>query len=125
MPGKVNPMVLDNGLLWLQQRAMTIAILGQEPKTWNDVANYALGKRTFGEGLCLSGPTDRLPNGRKLTTVAVTDGTVIGSGTATRWAITDDVLYQLLFDNDLATAMPVRAGEIFTLPAFNIGFAGS
>jgi hypothetical protein len=86
---------------------------------------YALGNKNFGAGNCFTGPSARTPNGRQVTSVAVTDGAITGTSTATRYAFVDAVNSRLLVDNDLATTQPVTAGNIFSLPAFNFGIPGS
>jgi len=125
MPGKCNVFVLNSGLTALQQTATHIHILSQEPADFAGVATYSLGNMNFGAGNTLTGPTARTPNGSKVTTVAVTAGTVTGTGSATRWAITDSVNSRLLVDNDLAAAQAVTAGNVFSIPAFDFGIPGS
>jgi hypothetical protein len=126
MAGKINSWALDNGLTGLKNLATHIYICSQEPLTYAAATStYALGNQSFGAGNALTGPTDRSPNGRKVTTVAVTNGTITGTGTATRWAIVDSVNSRLLVDNDLAASQAVSAGNVFSLPAFDIGIPGS
>ena len=125
MPGKCNAWVLNNGLIALQQLATHIHILSQEPADFPGVGTYTLGNMNFGAGLALTGPTARTPNGSKVTTVAVTAGTVTGTGNAVRWAITDTVNSRLLVDNDLAATQAVTAGNVFSIPAFDFGIPGS
>lgn len=126
MPGKVNAWGLDNGLLGLKAQGTHIYICSQEPLTYADATStYALGNQSFGAGNVFTGPTDRTPNGRKITTVAVTSGSVTGTGTAMRWAIVDSVNSRLLIDNDLAASQAVTAGNVFSIPAFDFGIPGS
>jgi hypothetical protein len=125
MPGKCNSWVLNNGLTQLQQLATHIYILSGEPTDFAGVSSLALGNKNFGAGLAITGPTARTPNGSKVTTVAVTDGTVTGTGTATRWAIVDSPNSRLLVDNDLAASQAVTAGNVFSIPAFDFGIPGS
>jgi hypothetical protein len=126
MPGKCNSYVLDNGLVALKNVATHIYICSQEPVDFTTATTtYALGNKNWGAGAALTGPVDRTPNGRKVTTNAVTDGNVTGSGNAARWAIVDAVNSRLLVDNDLAASQPVTAGNVFSLPAFDFGIPGS
>jgi hypothetical protein len=126
MPGKANAYVLDNGLVALKGAATHIYICSQEPADYTQATTtYALGNKNFGAGNTFTGPVDRTPNGRKLTTNAVTDGNVTGSGNAARWAIVDAANSRLLVDNDLAASQPVTAGNVFSLPAFDFGIPGS
>ena len=126
MAGKCNSWVLDNGLVGLKNLATHIYICSQEPLDYaGATSTYALGSQNFGAGNTLTGPTDRSPNGRQVTTTAVTSGTITGTGTATRWAIVDSVNSRLLVDNDLAASQAVTAGNVFSLPSFAFGIPGS
>src|SRR5262252_8954974 len=126
MAGKCNSWVLDNGLIQLKNLATHIYICSQEPVDFTTATStYALGNKNFGAGLCLTGPAARTPNGSKVTTVAVTDGSVTGTGNATRWAIVDVPNSRLLVDNDLAASQAVTAGNVFSIPAFDFGIPGS
>jgi len=126
MAGKCNAWALNNGLIALQQQATHIYICSAEPADYNAATvTLALGNKNFGAGNAITGPTARTPNGSKVTTVAVTDGTVTGTGTAARWAIVDSVNSRLLVDNDLAASQAVTSGNIWSLPAFDFGIPGS
>jgi hypothetical protein len=125
MAGKCHPYVLDNGLVALKTTATHIYICSSEPADFAEATTTkALGNKNFGAGNTFTGPADRTPNGRKLTTVAVTDGAVTGSGSAGRYAIVDAVNSRLLIDNDLAAAQGVTAGNVFSIPAFDFGIPG-
>jgi len=126
MPGKVNSWGLDNGLLGLKANATHIYICSAEPTDYaSATTTLALGNKNFGAGNVFGAPADRTPNGRKITTTAVTDGAITGTGNATRWAIVDAVNSRLLVDNDLAATQAVTAGNVFSLPAFDFGIPGS
>jgi hypothetical protein len=126
MPGKCNAWVLNNGLQQLQALATHIYICSQEPVDFaTATTTYALGNQSFGAGNALTGPAARVPNGSKVTTVAVTAGAVTGTGNASRYAIVDAVNSRLLVDNDLASAQAVTAGNVWSLPAFDFGIPGS
>lgn len=126
MAGKVNSWGLDSGLNGLKANATHIYICSGEPADYAAATTtLALGNKNFGAGNTFTGPTDRTPNGRKITTVAVTDGTVTGTGTASRWAIVDSVNSRLLIDNDLASSQAVTSGNVFSIPAFDFGMPGS
>jgi hypothetical protein len=127
MAGKCHSTVLDNGLdAGLKQKATHIYICNGEPVDYAEATTTkALGNKNFGAGNTFTGPADRTPNGRKVTTVAVTDGAVTGSGTASRYAIVDAVNSRLLVDNDLAASQAVTSGNVFSIPAFDFGIPGS
>jgi len=122
----MNPWVLNNGLNQLQATGTHIFICSQEPTSFAEASStYALGNMSFGAGNAMTGPSARSPNGSKVTTVAVTNGAVTGTGNASRWAVTDNTNSRLLVDNDLAAAQAVTAGNVWSLPAFDIGIPGS
>jgi len=127
MAGKCHDTVLDNGLnAGLKSLATHIYICSSEPTDFADATTTkALGNKNFGAGAALTGPTARTPNGRKVTTVAVTDGAVTGTGSATRWALVDSVNSRLLVDNDLAAAQAVTAGNVWSMPSFDFGIPTS
>jgi hypothetical protein len=60
-----------------------------------------------------------------VTVAEITDGSVTATGTATHYAITDTVNSRLLAAGNLASSQGVTAGNIFTLPAFDIGIPGA
>lgn len=123
MAGKCHDWVLDNGLADFKASATAIHICSSEPTDYADCLSKSLGNKAFGANNTLTGPAAGSPNGRKVTTVAVTDGAVTGNGTASRWAIIDGS--RLLVDNDLASTQVVAAGNIFSLPAFDFRIPGA
>jgi len=127
MPGKCHDTVLDNGLnAGLKALATHIHLCSAEPTNYAEATTtLSLGNKNFGAGNTLTGPSARTPNGRKVTTAAVTDGAITGTGNASRWAIVDSVNQRLLVDNDLAAPQGVTAGNIFSLPSFDFGIPGS
>jgi hypothetical protein len=126
MAGKAADYVLDNGLVGLKATATHIYLCSAEPTSYLDATTtFALGNKNFGAGNCFTGPAARSPNGRKLTTVAVTDGSITGTGTATRWAIVDAANSRLLIDNDLSSSQSVASGNIFSLASFDFGIPGA
>lgn len=127
MAGKAGDWVLDNGLAGLKSNATHIYICSQAPTTYTEATStYALGNKNFGAGSVFPGSIAAgSPNGRKLTTAAVTDGSVTGNGTAARWAIVDSVNSRLLLDNDLSSSQVVASGNIFSLPGFDFRIPGA
>ena len=113
--------VLDNGLATFKAEATHIYICSQDPTTFTEATStYALGNKNFGAGAALSGPSAGSPNGRKVTSMAITDGSVTGTGTAAKWAITDNTNSRLCANGALASSQAVTAGNTFTLGAFDI-----
>ena len=112
----LNSDVLDAALVELDD-ATTIHICSAEPTTFGTL--NSLGNKSFGAGGVFGSPGARAPNGRKVSTTAVTDGSVTGTGTATHWAIVDGT--RLLATGALSSSQAVTSGNTFTLGSFDIG----
>lgn len=111
--------VLDAALAKLDTEANRLDICNAEPATYAAATSTnTLGNKT---GFTIGAPADRTPNGRKVTTSAITDGTVTATGTATHWAITDTTNSRLLATGALAASQAVTSGNVFTLGAFDLG----
>lgn len=111
--------VFDAALSKLDLEANRLDICSSEPATYTAATStVSLGSKT---SFTIGAPADRTPNGRKVTTSAITDGTVTGTGTATHWAITDTTNSRLLATGALAASQAVTSGNVFTLGAFDIG----
>lgn len=96
-----------------------LTICSQEPTTHTEaIATYRLGEYTT---LTWGSIGNGTPNGRKVSTVAITTGgDVLGTGTATHWAVistTDDTLRAT---GALASSQAVTAGNTFTLASFDV-----
>lgn len=113
--------VLDAALSKLDTEANHLYITSQEATSYTAATStYALGIKT---GLTVSSPSDRLPNGRKVTVAQFSDGSVTATGTATHYAIVDTVNSRLLATGSLAQPQVVTAGNIFSLADMDIGIA--
>jgi hypothetical protein len=124
--GKIAGRVIDGGLAGLKAEATHVHLCSSEPVDYADVMTKTLGNKNFGAGNVFTGPADRTPNGRKLTSVAITSGTLTGTGTPTRYAVVDSVNSRLLVDEDLGLPQPPASpGNIFSLPAFDFGLPGA
>jgi hypothetical protein len=111
--------IFDLALAELDTNATHLYICSQEPTTYAQATStYALGNKT---PITVSAPTDRTPNGRKVTISAITDGTVTGTGTATHWAIVKTTGSTLMATGALASGQAVTSGNTFTLAQFDIG----
>lgn len=122
MAANVDAYVLDNGLAGLKSTATHIYICSAEPATYTAATSTnALGNKNFTAGLVFPAAIAAgTPNGRTVTTAAVTDGSVTATGTASNWAIVDSVNSRLLAVGSLAATQGVTSGNTFTLPAFDI-----
>lgn len=124
----VNDRVLDLGLNVLDSEATHIYICAAEPTTYaaaiganNGTTQFGLGNKNFGAGAVFGAPADRTPNGRKVTSAAVTDGSVTTTGTASHYAVVDSANSRLLATGALASSQAVTSGNTFTLAAFDVG----
>lgn len=115
----LNDIVLDALLQKIVDDATALHICSQQP------ANYAAASATYSLGtksdITIGAPGDRAPDGRKVTVGAISDGAVTATGTASHWAIVDDVGEVLLAAGTLAANQEVTSGNPFTLAAFDIG----
>lgn len=117
----ISDYIFDTALAVLDTQANRMDICSQEPTTYTQaITTYTLGNKT---SISVSAPADRSPNGRKVTTSAITDGSVTGTGTATHWAIVDTANSRLLATGSLSASQSVTSGNQFTLGAFDIGIA--
>jgi hypothetical protein len=115
--------VLDFGLNVLDTEANRLDICSSQPTTYAAATGAAsLGNKTSPS---ISAPAARSPSGRRVTVAAISDGNVTATGTATHYAITDTVNSRLLAAGDLDQSQVVTAGNIFTLPALDIGIPGA
>jgi len=119
----LNDRVLDFGLDVLNTEADRIDICSQEPATYTEATStYSLGFKDLGSpGSAFGAPADRSPSGRKVSSVAVTDGEVTDTDDATHWAVSDVANTRLLAANTLAASQAVTDGNAWSLPSFDIG----
>lgn len=120
-----NDRVLDNGLQVLDTEANQINICSAEPATYTAATSTnSLGSKAFAAGALFGAPAARSPSGRKVTSVAITDGAVNTTGTVTHWAVVDTANSRLLAAGSVNNSQVVTAPNPFTLAAFDIGLPG-
>ena len=113
--------VLDLGLNVLDTEATHIYINSSEPATYAAATGAsALGNKNFGAGGCFGAPAAGTPNGRKVPSIAITDGSVTANGSATHWSVVDAANSRLLAAGALSAAQTVTTGNTFALPSFDI-----
>lgn len=113
--------VLDNGLKVLDDEATHIYICSQAPTTYTEATStYALGNKNFGAGAVFNSPAAGSPNGRQVTSNAVTNGSVTANGTPARWAITDNANSRLLAEGAFTGAVAITSGQVWSLSAMAI-----
>lgn len=121
MAASLEDRVLDLGLNVLDTESSHIYICNTEPTTYVQASTtYLLGYKSFGAGGCFGAPAAGSPNGRKVSSVAVTDGTITTSGTAAWWAIADVPNSRLSAHGSLSASQVVSSGNTFTLATFDI-----
>lgn len=119
---------LDNGLAALKSGSTDVNINTAEPATFTAATSGAtfLGKKVFGAGAVFPGAIAAgSPNGRKLTTAAVTDGTISTGGTAAAVSLTDNTNSRLGVTTTLSSSQVVTSGNPFTLGAFDVRLPGA
>lgn len=123
MAAKVEDTILDSGLTILDTLASHIFICSSEPTTYAEASTtYLLGTKSWGAGNAFGAPADgTAPTGRKVTSIAITDGTITTTGTASWWAACGTASLQA--HGLLSAAQAVTAGNTFSLAAFDIKLA--
>lgn len=121
----LNDNVLDNGLAALKSACDRIYINNAEPATYTAATSTnALGNKNFGAGNVFPGAIAAgSPSGRKLTSAAVTDGSVTGTGTASHFSGVTSGSSRLDFANSLSASQAVTSGNTFALAAFDVRLA--
>lgn len=116
--------VLDAGLDALAAEASRLDICSAEPATYAEATSIlTLGHAA---GLVLGRPAPRAPRGRAVAVPAIEGAAVALGGQPAAWALSDPVARRLLAAGPLDRPLPyMSAGEVFDLPAFEIGIAGA
>jgi hypothetical protein len=108
--------VRDNGLSIVNTAVNEIHICSSDPgvTTFENLAGVTLGKKTATAGTLVGTPANHT-TGRKVTTVAVTDGAVSADGTASHFALVDTAGSRVLATEALDASQVVYDGNVFTL----------
>ena len=110
---------MDLALAYLDTSGNRLDVCSTEPTTYTEaITTYSLGNKT---ALSIGAPTDRSPNGRKVTVAAFSDGTITGNGTVAYWAISDTGNSRLIASGFLNASQVVTTPNTFSLAAFDIG----
>ena len=124
MPAQLEDRVIDLGLNVLDTESTAIYITAIEPTSYALATSGAdsLGFKSFGAGAVFNTPSAAADsNGRRVSSNAVTDGTIVTTGTAAWWAIVA-AASSLHAHGSLAANQAVTVGNTFTLSAFDITF---
>lgn len=122
MAAKLEDRVLDLGLNVLDIEVTHICIFKTaQPTAFSDRAGAnILGEKNWGAGAAFGSPAAASPNGRKVTSVAITDGAISATGTAAFWGAFDVTNSRFIAAGPLASTVSVTNGDTFTLAAFDI-----
>jgi hypothetical protein len=124
MVASLEDRVLDFGLNVLDTESAFISICSSEPTTLAVAATSGLlGFKSWGAGAAFASPSAGAPNGRQVASIAVSDGTITTSGTASWWAAY--AAGTLHAHGTLSGAQVVTAGNTFTLASFTIRIPAS
>jgi hypothetical protein len=116
----LNDALFDAALTELDT-ATTIHICSALPATYTAATSTnTLGNKSFGAGGCFGAIANGATSGRKVSSTAITDGTVTGTGTATHYAVVDGT--RLLAAGALSASQAVTSGNTFTLASFDVTF---
>ncbi len=118
MASQLEDAVLDSGLSQLDTLADRIMICQSEPTTYALATTGHLGLKSFGAGSAFGSPAAGSPNGRKVSSVAITDGTILTTGTASWWAAVTTAALQA--HGALSAPQAVTSGNTFSLASFDI-----
>jgi hypothetical protein len=119
MVAQLEDRVLDFGLNVLDVESAFLSVCSAEPTTIAIAATSGLlGFKSWGVGAVFGAPAAGSPNGRKVSSAAISDGTITTSGTASWWAIY--AAGTLHAHGTLSAAQVVTAGNTFTLTSFDI-----
>jgi hypothetical protein len=123
MPGTLESRILDFGLNEMDTLATHIVICAAEPTVYSlasiNAAN-SLGYKAFAAGGAFGAPSDHSVNGRFVASTAISDGTIVTTGTAAWWAAIDSTNNRLHAHQSLSATQAVTSGNTFTLSSFTI-----
>lgn len=120
---KVQDRCLDFGLNVLDTETTHVELCSAEPANYTEAqSTYNLGTKNFGAGAAFGSPAAGSPNGRKVASVAVTDGSVSTNGTATHIAWTDRTNSRLHATKDVASSQAVVSGNTWAVNSIDIRY---
>ena len=124
MVASLEDRVLDLGLNVLDVETTVISVCAAEPTSIAIASGTGLlGHKTGAAGSLFGPPAAGTPNGRQVASVAISDGTITTSGTASWWAAY--AAGTLHAHGTLSGAQVVTAGNTFTLASFTIKIPAS
>jgi hypothetical protein len=117
----VGDRVLDLGLNVLDTESTHMYLCSTEPATFTAASStLALGNNNFGAGAVFGAPAAGSPNGRKVSSAAVSGGSVTANGTAGFWAATDNANSRLSVEGALAATQVVTSGNTWGMASLDV-----
>lgn len=117
----VDSRVLDLGLNVLDTESTHLYLCSSEPSTFTAASStLALGNNNFGAGAVFGAPAAGSPNGRKVSSAAVSAGSITATGTAANWAATDNTNSRLNVTGALAATQAVTSGNTWQMASFDV-----
>lgn len=114
--------VLDGALAVITDNDDRFDICSQEPANYTEATStYTLGNKDHGAaGSAWGAQADGDVSGRKISSTAVTDGSVTGTDTATHWASSDTGNTTLHAAGALSSSQAVTSGNTWSMASFDI-----
>lgn len=123
----LNDNTLDNGLAALKAAADRLYLCNAEPATYTQATStFALGNKQPGAGNVFPAAIAAgSPSGRKLSTVAVTDGAITATGTVSHWSAVTSGSSRLEVAQALSATQGVTNGNSWSMPATDVRLANT
>ena len=110
--------VLDAAVALIRSSCTALHICSAAPATYAEaITTYTLGNKATPT---INAPEDGDVSGRKVRIIAIDDGAVTGTDTATHVALVDGTNSRLLAVQALSAGVAVTSGNTFTLTAFDV-----
>lgn len=121
----LNDNTLDNGLAALKAAADRVFLCNAEPATYLQASStFKLGTKSVAAGSVFPNAIAAgSPSGRKLSTLAITDGTIETNGTASHWATATSGSSRLETAQSLSATQVVTIGNPWSMPATDVRLA--
>lgn len=125
MAAHIENAVLDQALTYLGTNALRIDLCGSEPTTYTEATStFTLANATGGAGFTaplVAAPANKAPNGRQVSTAAVSAASVTGTATANWAAITKNTATTALLVVLAITAQALTSGNTWSMATSTIG----
>lgn len=121
----LNDNTLDNGLAALKAAADRVYLCSAEPATYLQASStFALGNKNVAAGAVFPNAIAAgSPSGRKLSTLAISDGAITATGTASHWSVVTSGSSRLEVAQALSATQAVTNGNPWSMPASDVRLA--